>query len=610
MKKRRLQTGGNINTVPASRQNIEQRTPSGVRPVGSPVIPVKSDVQGTMKHGGELKMKKPKKMAMGGMPGPMPVDRGRGVSRGGGGAGFAGTGRPPQSYVGTAGNLPGGFMGPGAGGMPIGGGMGAMPRGPGSLPSGGIGLTTQPGGGVDQGGYADFLAQRQAARPPGMKKGGKVSASSYNDMTGGAGGGIGRLEKTSIASKTKSQKLKKGGKVKGYADGGELSLGDRLALERAGFDPETRRMKRSDNSLYGVKPVEIRELPAPRKKEASAPTPRPRPKVSPATSVRMDRAETRNETDRANAGIRSQQSSAITKMMDVARRNDNQREMDRLTKLNPAAAAMSKPRPAVPTAPVPRPRPKAADRPSAAEAVVGQGRAEQRAATDRTNAGIRSQQSGAIDKMLDLARRNGNQREIDRLTALKASKGMKKGGKVEAFEGTARDMAEDKKLAKKRGMSLKAWEKSSADEKHDTQQNMKGLKKGGKAEMHDKGCKCMACGGVAKYAMGGKVSTSQTGMKAPLRPKPTAMAKGGAVGKTFGKPLPGTKVSSQKIRSTVSTDGANMKKDGMKGQLRAKASGTKATSMMKPLGMTKMASGGKVRGAGIAQRGTKFIGEV
>jgi len=53
-----------------------------------------------------------------------------------------------------------------------------------------------------------------------------------------------------------------------------------------------------------------------------------------------------------------------------------------------------------------------------------------------------------------------------------------------------------------------------------------------------------------------------------------------------------------------------MKKDGMKGQLRAKASGAKPTNMMKPLGMTKMASGGKVRGAGCAQRGTKFIGEV
>ena len=96
----------------------------------------------------------------------------------------------------------------------------------------------------------------------------------------------------------------------------------------------------------------------------------------------------------------------------------------------------------------------------------------------------------------------------------------------------------------------------------------------------------MACGGMAKK-----------------------MAKGGAVGMTFGKPLPGTKVSSQKIRATTAT-GASMKKDGMKGQLRAKASGAKPTNMMKPLGMTKMASGGKVRGTGIAQRGTKFIGEV
>jgi hypothetical protein len=134
------------------------------------------------------------------------------------------------------------------------------------------------------------------------------------------------------------------------------------------------------------------------------------------------------------------------------------------------------------------------------------------------------------------------------------------------------------------------------------------MKKGGKVA-HEKGCKCMACGGAAKYAMGGSVSTAQDGMKKPLRPKPTAMAKGGVVGKTFGKPLPGTKVSSKMIRPTVAT-GASMKKDGMKGQLRAKASGAKTSSMMKPLGMTKMAKGGKVRGAGIAQRGTKFIGEV
>jgi hypothetical protein len=136
---------------------------------------------------------------------------------------------------------------------------------------------------------------------------------------------------------------------------------------------------------------------------------------------------------------------------------------------------------------------------------------------------------------------------------------------------------------------------------------MKGLKKGG-----------VTCGGMA---MGGGVSTAQDGMKPALRPKPTAMAMGGYAkggmakmakgGKvTFGsmQPLPGTKTVGP-IRPTTAT-GASMKKDGMKGQLRAKASGAKPTNMMKPLGMTKMAKGGKVRGAGCAQRGTKFIGEV
>jgi len=53
---------------------------------------------------------------------------------------------------------------------------------------------------------------------------------------------------------------------------------------------------------------------------------------------------------------------------------------------------------------------------------------------------------------------------------------MKKGGKAEAFEGTAKDMAQDKKLAKKHGMSMKAWEKSPMDAKHDRQKSMKGLK--------------------------------------------------------------------------------------------------------------------------------------
>ena len=54
---------------------------------------------------------------------------------------------------------------------------------------------------------------------------------------------------------------------------------------------------------------------------------------------------------------------------------------------------------------------------------------------------------------------------------------MKKGG---MFEDSAKDMAQDKKLAKKHGMSMKNWEKSPMDAKHDRQESMKGLKRGGK----------------------------------------------------------------------------------------------------------------------------------
>lgn len=63
--------------------------------------------------------------------------------------------------------------------------------------------------------------------------------------------------------------------------------------------------------------------------------------------------------------------------------------------------------------------------------------------------------------------------------------GMAKGGKIpeKEWEASKTDMKQDKKLAAKRGMSYEAWEKSPADKKHDAQQSMKGLKKGGMAKM-------------------------------------------------------------------------------------------------------------------------------
>jgi hypothetical protein len=48
-----------------------------------------------------------------------------------------------------------------------------------------------------------------------------------------------------------------------------------------------------------------------------------------------------------------------------------------------------------------------------------------------------------------------------------------------AWEGSAKDESQDKKLAKKYGMSMADWEKSKMDKKHDTQHSAKGLKNGG-----------------------------------------------------------------------------------------------------------------------------------
>lgn len=106
----------------------------------------------------------------------------------------------------------------------------------------------------------------------------------------------------------------------------------------------------------------------------------------------------------------------------------------------------------------------------------------------------------------------------------------KKGGMV---EGSAKDKAEDKVLAKKHGMSMKEWEKSPQD------------------KAHDKGCTCKACGGAAmgkkdggglyanihaKRARGEKMrepgdkgAPSASDFKAAER---TARKSGGKVGKT------------------------------------------------------------------------------
>lgn len=54
------------------------------------------------------------------------------------------------------------------------------------------------------------------------------------------------------------------------------------------------------------------------------------------------------------------------------------------------------------------------------------------------------------------------------------------------WEGSAKDVSQDKKLAKKHKMSMKDWEASPMDAKHDKQKSPKGLKKGGPTSMDRK----------------------------------------------------------------------------------------------------------------------------
>lgn len=79
-----------------------------------------------------------------------------------------------------------------------------------------------------------------------------------------------------------------------------------------------------------------------------------------------------------------------------------------------------------------------------------------------------------------------------------------------SWEGSAADTAQDKKLAKKHGMSMSAWEKSSMDAKHDAQQSSKGLRGGGIA-VKGKGIALKHGGKVGKYAMGGMAAPAMPG---------------------------------------------------------------------------------------------------
>lgn len=160
----------------------------------------------------------------------------------------------------------------------------------------------------------------------------------------------------------------------------------------------------------------------------------------------------------------------------------------------------------------------------------------------------------------DMRKKMGDDRSMERgalMPSMNDDPQLKRGGKAEKFEGSAKDEMQDKKLAAKRGMSMREWEASKADDKHDKQGSMKGLKSGGglyanihaKREriedgskekmrkpgskgapsasdfkdaaktakkdggevMHHKDCMCKACGGAAMSEEGGRTARKSGG---------------------------------------------------------------------------------------------------
>jgi len=90
----------------------------------------------------------------------------------------------------------------------------------------------------------------------------------------------------------------------------------------------------------------------------------------------------------------------------------------------------------------------------------------------------------------DMRKKMGDDRTMERgafMPSMHDDPQLKRGGKAEKFEGSAKDEMQDKKLAAKRGISMKEWEASKADDKHDKQESMKGLKSGGRTAKKDGG---------------------------------------------------------------------------------------------------------------------------
>jgi hypothetical protein len=150
----------------------------------------------------------------------------------------------------------------------------------------------------------------------------------------------------------------------------------------------------------------------------------------------------------------------------------------------------------------------------------------------------------------------------DRRKSMAGSMLMKKGGK---FEGSAKDMAQDKKLAKKHGMTMKAWESSKMDTKHDKQKSMKGLKTGG-AAIDATMDKTTIKGNAGKFlntkVVDGDKNDSAKGTGKVKMDKPAGFKNGGTISGNAGKFLNTKVVDGDKNDSAKGSGGVKMGNKG------------------------------------------------
>lgn len=128
------------------------------------------------------------------------------------------------------------------------------------------------------------------------------------------------------------------------------------------------------------------------------------------------------------------------------------------------------------------------------------------------------------------------------------------------WEGSAKDVSQDKALAKKRGMTLKQWESSKEDVKHDTQKGSKGLRGGGLATKGrgiamKKGGSIKEMGTGEKYASKGAMRRHES-KESPKAEKMEYMRGGGLATKGKGVALRGGGIATRGM-------GAAYKKGGM-----------------------------------------------